>query len=84
MSVTMEEIDRFHDFAISLVSGAESAVTWPQLFEAWYLQNPSAADYEENVAAIRESLDAMDAGRMRPFSAFDAEFRGRHGMTSDA
>jgi hypothetical protein len=84
MSVTMEELDRFHDFAISLVSGAESDVTWPQLFDAWRLQNPSVADYEENVAAIRESLDAMDAGRMQPFSAFDAEFRRRHGLTSDA
>jgi len=84
MTVSMAELDRFHDFAISLVSGAESDVTWAQLFEAWRLQNPSLAEYEENVAAIRESLDAMDAGRMRPFSAFDAEFRSRRGMTSDA
>jgi len=84
MSVTMEELDRFHDFAISLVSGLESDVTWPQLFEAWRLQNPSAAEYDEDVAAIQESLDAMEAGRMRAFSAFDVEFRSRHGMTSDA
>jgi hypothetical protein len=84
MNVTMEELDRFHDFAISLVSGPESDVTWAQLFEAWRLQNPSVAEYEEDVTAIRESLDAMDAGRMRPFSAFDAEFRHRHGITSDA
>jgi hypothetical protein len=84
MSVTTEELDRFHDFASSLVSGPESDITWPQLFEAWCLQNPSAAEYEENVAAVQESLDAMEAGRMRPFSAFDAEFRSRHGMTSDA
>ncbi len=84
MRVTVEELDRFHDFAVSLVSGAESDVTWPQLFELWRLQNPSVAEYQENVAAIRESLDAMDAGQMRPFSAFDAEFRNRHGITSDA
>lgn len=84
MNVTTEELDRFHDFAISLVSGADSDVTWRQLFEAWRLQNPSVAEYEENVAAIRESLDAMDAGRMRPFLDFDAEFRNRHDITSDA
>ncbi len=84
MNVTMEELDRFHDFAISLVSGAESEVTWRQLFEAWRLQNPSVAEYEEDVAAIRESLDAMDAGRMRPLSVFDVEFRRRRGITSDA
>ncbi len=84
MVVTVKELDRFHDFAISLVSGTESDVTWPQLFEAWCLQNPLAAEYEEHVAAIQESLDAMDAGRMRPFCEFDVEFRNRHGITSDA
>ena len=84
MSITKEELDRFHEFAVSLVSGAGSDVTWLQLFELWRLQNPSVAEHEENVAAIRESLDAMDAGRMRPFAAFDAEFRQRHGITSDA
>ncbi|MCY2988438.1 MAG: hypothetical protein NTY19_11315 [Planctomycetota bacterium] len=84
MNVTMEELDRFHDFAVSLVSGAKSYVTWLQLFELWRLENPSVAEYGENVSAIQESLDAMDAGRMRPFSAFDAEFRSRHSITSDA
>ena len=82
MNVTMEELDRFHDFAVSLVSGSESYVTWLQLFELWRLENPSVAEYREDVSAIQESLEAMDAGRMRPFSAFDAEFRSRHGITS--
>jgi hypothetical protein len=82
MSVTKEELDRFHDFAVSLVSGAEPDATWLQLFELWRVENPSVAEFRENVAAIRESLQAMDAGRMRPFSAFDAEFRQRHGITS--
>ena len=84
MNVTREDLDRFHDFAVSLVSGEEPAVTWRQLFELWRLENPSIAEYRENVTAIQESLDAMDAGRMRPFSAFDAEFRERHGIASNA
>jgi hypothetical protein len=84
MSITKTELDRFHDFAVSLVSGAESEVTWLQLFELWRMENPSDAEYQENVAAIRESLSAMEAGRMRPLVDFDAEFRKRHGITSDA
>ena len=84
MSITKTELDRFHDFAVSLVSGAESDVTWLQLFELWRMENPSDAEYRENVAAIRESLEAMEAGRMRPLAGFDAEFRTRHGITSDA
>lgn len=30
--------------------------------------------------AIREGLDAMRDGRMRPFEEFDAEFRKEHGI----
>ena len=84
MSVTKAELDRFHDFAVSLLSGAEADVSWLQLFELWRMENPSVAEYRENVAAIRESLDAMNAGRMRPLAEFDADFRKRHGITSDA
>ena len=78
MSITKTELDRFHDFAVSLVSGAESDVTWLQLFELWRMENPPDSEYRENVAAIRESLEAMEAGRMRPFADFDVEFRQRH------
>jgi len=84
MSVTKEELDRFHDFAVSVLSGAESEVTWLQLFELWRVENPSGAEFRENVTAIQESLDAMGAGRMRPFSAFNDEFRKRHGITGNA
>jgi hypothetical protein len=78
MNITKEEIDRFHDFAVSIVCGPEPDLTWVQLFELWRMENPSVAEYRENVAALRESLEAMDAGRMRPLSDFDAEFRKRH------
>jgi hypothetical protein len=84
MSITKAELDRFHDFAVSLVSGTESGVTWLQLFELWRMENPSDAEYRENLAAVRESLEAMEAGRMRPLADVDAEFRKRHGMTSEA
>ena len=83
MSVTKEELDRFHDFAISLVSESHSELTWAQLFESWRLQDPPSDERGENIAAIREALQAMDAGRMRPFSSFDAEFRERHQIASD-
>jgi hypothetical protein len=84
MSVTTDELERFHDFAVSLISGAGAEMTWLQLFDLWRIENPSAAEYQANLAAVRESLEAMDAGRMRPFSAFDADFRNRHDITSDA
>ena len=41
MSVSIDELDRFHDFAVSLVSAAEADVTWLQLFELWRMENPA-------------------------------------------
>ena len=84
MSVTRDELERFHDFAVSLVSVNRPEVTWLQLFELWRMENPTVGEYHENVAAIREAVAAMDAGQMRPLSDFDADFRQRHGIASDA
>jgi putative addiction module CopG family antidote len=35
---------------------------------------------DEEVLAIQEGIDEMDAGRGRPFSEFDREFRERNGL----
>lgn len=70
MIVTKEELEKFHDFAISRVSQNQSDLTWRQLFELWRIANPSVAENDENVAAIQESLDAMNENRMRPLAEF--------------
>ena len=84
MIVTKQDIERFHEFAVSRISDGENALTWRQLFELWRLDNHSEKEHAHDVAAIQQSFDAMTAGRMRPFSEFDAEFRTRHGITDDA
>ena len=84
MSVTREELDRFHEFAVSLVTDSQSDLTWRQLFGRWRLENPTVDDHRENMAAIEEALNAMDAGRMRSFSSFDSDFRERHNIASNA
>lgn len=83
MIVTKQDLERFHKFAVSRISDSEGELTWRQLFELWRLDNPTDQESAEDLAAIQESLDAMAAGRMRPFSEFDAEFRGRHGITDE-
>jgi predicted transcriptional regulator len=35
---------------------------------------------EAERASIAHGLEAMQAGRVRPFEEFDREFRARHGM----
>ena len=83
MIVTKQDIERFHEFAVSRISDGEDELTWRQLFELWRLDNPSDEERAQDVAAIQQSLDAMAAGRMRPFSEFDAKFRTRHGVADD-
>ena len=84
MIVTREDLERFHHFAISQLPGERSGLTWRQLFELWRFENPSPGEENENVAAIQQSLDAMDAGCVRPFSVFDSNFRQRHDIMDDA
>jgi len=84
MHVTRDELDRFHDFALSLVTQSETDLTWVELFELWCQESPSSAEYRENVAAIRQAIEAMQAGRVRPFSDFDSDFRARHGLPTGA
>jgi hypothetical protein len=83
MNVTREDIERFHEFAVSQICNGEGELTWRQLFELWRLDNPSDEEHAQDIAAIQQSLDAMATDRMRPFSEFNAEFRTRHGITDD-
>ncbi|MEX0700705.1 MAG: hypothetical protein WD069_01275 [Planctomycetales bacterium] len=46
-----------------------------------YLLNLLERDKER--LAVRSGLDAMDAGRKRPFAEFDAEFRQEQGIGRD-
>lgn len=40
----------------------------------------SLLDRDAERAAIQEGIDAMQAGRVRPFEEFDREFRQQHGL----
>jgi len=82
MIVTQQDVERFHDFALALLSEGEEELTWRQLFELWRLNNQSEEQAAQDIAAIQHSLDTMEQGRMRPFSEFDAEFRARHGIVT--
>jgi predicted transcriptional regulator len=38
----------------------------------------------EDLAAIKAGIEDMEAGRYRPFSEIDAEFRAKHNIPHDA
>ena len=39
---------------------------------------------DEEVVAIQEAIDEMEAGRGRPFHEFDREFRQRNGLPTSS
>ena len=39
---------------------------------------------EDEVAAIQQGIEDMEAGRVKPLRDFDREFRGRHNIPQDA
>lgn len=52
--------------------------------EAEVLRKALAALYREaDLAAIREGIAAMEAGRYRPFEEFDAEMRNKYGFLNE-
>lgn len=53
--------------------------------EAAVLMSPEQAvalwrEQRESIAAIREGLEDIDAGRTVPLDEFDSDFRMRHGL----
>lgn len=62
MTVTREQLDSFHEFAAAQLANGGVELTFEQLLDMWRIQNPTAEQYAENVAAIEEAIRDMQAG----------------------
>ena len=73
---TLEELNRFHEFAMDSIREHGETVSLIQLFRKWL----ALKEREEVNAAIRQGLAEMEAGLSRPADECMAEFRLRHGI----
>jgi hypothetical protein len=74
------ELDEFSRFVSDRLSEDQS-LTLEEALDLWREANASPADFEENVAALREALDEIDKGaRGIPIDEFDRRFRERHSL----
>jgi hypothetical protein len=55
MATTEDDLKRFNQFVHDQMK-SNSALQLPELFDLWMLQNATADDYAENVAAINASI----------------------------
>jgi hypothetical protein len=76
---TQQDLNSFNNFALQQLN---SGCTIDELFDQWRSENPSNELYEENVAAIRASIeDHKNGERGTPAGAHSAELRRDFGIT---
>lgn len=80
MSVTQADIADFSQFASQQIGQEGSDFTLPQLALRWQ----AAKERHEAVAAIREGLADIEAGRTQDALKFVEEMRSRYNIPRDA
>jgi hypothetical protein len=78
---TKSELESFHEFIASQLKNGEPRPTPEECLRLWRAQQQERI---ETIAAVREGLDDVRAGRTRPLEKFDAEFRKKHRIPEDA
>jgi hypothetical protein len=82
MSTAEQDIANFANFALQKIESGQRDATIDELFDQWRLENPSADQYAENVAAIQVSINDFKAGeRGTAAGEHSAELRDRYRAT---
>ena len=82
MSVQVQnELRDFHVFVGEQLARNPNGLTPEDALDLWRDQHPFPEDMAESVKAIREALDAMDAGDTgMTVDEFERRFRDKHGL----
>lgn len=81
MSTTLEELNRFRDFAEAKLSNGESDWSLGQLVELWHFENPTPEQREADFQAVKEALRDLDNGDCgEPLEDVMREIRDKHGL----
>jgi hypothetical protein len=76
-----EELREFHRFVGAKLNDSEVAVSPEEALDEWRRLHAASGTANEDLAAIRESLDDLANGdRGVPFEEFDRDFRKRHNL----
>jgi hypothetical protein len=78
---TTSELFEFHQFVAQKLASPDQKLSPEEVLELWREEHPTPEDYANTVAALREAIQAYEAGdRGIPVEEFDREFRARHGL----
>jgi len=62
MTTTQQDLESFTSYARQRIESGQRDLTIDELFDQWRAENPSDAEYAENVAAIKASIEDFKNG----------------------
>jgi hypothetical protein len=81
MTVTNEDLNQFHEFAKVVIARSDDKLTLDELWDQWRLENPTQAEFEENVLAVKSAIRDMEAGdRGMPVEEHVREVRKKYNL----
>lgn len=80
MPITTDDLNRFHEFAVSMVSRGQTELTLAELVAHWQQAQERASANE----SIKQSLAEFEAGQGQPAREFLAEMKNKYNLTPDS
>jgi hypothetical protein len=81
MTTTEQQLQSFTEFAKALLDTGHPQLSLNELFDLWRIENPSDAEYAEDLAAIAGAIDDFRRGdRGRPARELSRELRSQIGL----
>ena len=81
MATTTQELDSFTQFAKERLEAGDPGPSLDELFDLWRIENPTDAEYAENIAAIAGAIEDFRSGdRGRPAGELSRELRIEFGI----
>ena len=78
------ELHEFHRFLTTKLSNGGADLSPEEVLDEWRQDHPDPEIDEDEVAAIQEAIDDMEAGdHGRPFDEAMADLRAKYGMPSN-
>jgi len=79
MSITLEQLNQFRDYAEQRLSAGSATLDMVELAAEWQFQHESRDHLKEDILAVKAALRDMDAGETgRPMAEFLKEFEELH------
>ncbi len=84
MAVSQDELTSFNQFVAQQIATSSEDVTFSEILDLWRIQNPTADEFDQNVAAVKAAIrDMEDGDRGVPLEDHLREMRKKHSLPLD-